>query len=107
MAGAPVVELDGSTSIRDLSSQYEIELPGDAGFETLAGFLLHQFGYIPVAGESVIHDGRTFLVESMERNRIARVKILSAQPAGPSAQPADASPPPGGNQRPADANTAS
>ncbi|MDP8989097.1 MAG: CBS domain-containing protein, partial [Acidobacteriota bacterium] len=81
VAGAPIVELDGSTSIRDLSSQYGIELPGDAGFETLAGFLLHQFGYIPVTGESVVHAGRTFLVESMDRNRIARVKILSSQPA--------------------------
>ncbi len=85
VAGAPVVELDGSTSIRDVSSQYSIELPGDAGFETLAGFLLHQFGYIPVTGESVVHDGRTFIVESMDRNRIARVKILSAQPADASA----------------------
>jgi magnesium and cobalt exporter, CNNM family len=81
IAGAPVIELDGSTNIRDLSSRYGIELPGDAGFETLAGFLLHQFGYIPAAGESVVHDGRTFLVEAVERNRIARVKILSARSA--------------------------
>jgi putative hemolysin len=80
VAGAPVTELDGSTSIRDLSSLYGIDLPGDAGFETLAGFLLHQFGYIPVAGESINHDGRTFVVQSMERNRIARVKIMSPQP---------------------------
>jgi putative hemolysin len=83
VAGAPVTELDGSTIIRDLSSLYGIDLPGDAGFETLAGFLLHQFGYIPVAGESVIHDGRVFLVQSMDRNRIARVKIISPQQADP------------------------
>jgi CBS domain containing-hemolysin-like protein len=83
VAGAPVTELDGSTSIRDLSSLYGIDLPGDAGFETLAGFLLHQFGYIPVAGESVIHEGRAFLVQSMDRNRIARVKIISPQPPDP------------------------
>ncbi|MSV34824.1 MAG: HlyC/CorC family transporter [Bryobacterales bacterium] len=82
VAGAPVVELDGTANIRDLSSQYGIELPGDAGFETLAGFLLHQFGYIPTAGESIMHGGRTYLVEAMERNRIARVKILSKRPEG-------------------------
>jgi putative hemolysin len=92
VAGAPVVELDGSTSIRDLSSQYGIELPGDAGFETLAGFLLHQFGYIPIAGESVVYDGRTFLVESRDRNRIARVKILNAERAEPAARSAEAQP---------------
>jgi CBS domain containing-hemolysin-like protein len=82
-ADAPVIELDGSTSIRDLSSQYGIELPGDAGFETLAGFLLHEFGYIPATGESVVHDGRTFIVGAMERNRIARVKVLAGSAAVP------------------------
>jgi putative hemolysin len=81
IAGAPVIEVDGSTSIRDLASQYEIELPGDAGFETLAGFLLFRLGYIPGPGESVTYGNRTFIVEEMDRNRIARVKIITARPA--------------------------
>ena len=34
------VELDGATRIRDMESEYGIEIPPDAGFETLAGFLL-------------------------------------------------------------------
>ena len=80
-ASAPVIEVDGSTSIRDLASQYEIELPGDAGFETLAGFLLFRLGYIPGPGESVTYGSRTFIVEEMDRNRIARVKIITARPA--------------------------
>jgi putative hemolysin len=83
VAGAAVMELDGSTNIRDLGSQYGIELPGDAGFETLAGFLLHQFGYIPATGESVVFDNRTYVVASMQRNRIARVKVIAAAPAAP------------------------
>ena len=44
VAGASVIEVDGGTNIRDLASQYGIELPGDAGFETLAGFLLFERG---------------------------------------------------------------
>jgi CBS domain containing-hemolysin-like protein len=80
-AGAPVIELDGGTNIRDLASQYEIELPGDAGFETLAGFMLLRLGYIPSPGESVTYGDRTFIVQEMDRNRIARVKIVSARPA--------------------------
>ncbi len=79
IAGAPVIEVDGSTSIRDLASQYEIELPGDAGFETLAGFLLFRLGYIPGPGESVTYGSRTFIVEEMDRNRIAKVKIITAR----------------------------
>ena len=36
-ANAPLV-LDGAVNIRDLESQYELKLPQDEGFETLAGF---------------------------------------------------------------------
>ncbi len=79
VAGARVIEVDAGTSIRDLASQYGIELPGDAGFETLAGFLLFRLGYIPSPGESVIYGERTFVVQEMDRNRIARVKIMVGQ----------------------------
>jgi putative hemolysin len=59
----------------------EIELPGDAGFETLAGFLLFRLGYIPAPGESVTYNRSTrSSVQEMERNRIARVKIVTARP---------------------------
>jgi CBS domain containing-hemolysin-like protein len=47
---ASVVELEGATSILDLEAFYGIELPADAGFETLAGFLLYKLGSIPNVG---------------------------------------------------------
>jgi CBS domain containing-hemolysin-like protein len=72
---APLVELEGAISIRDLETQYGIELPGDAGFETLAGFVLYQLGYIPRAGDTVEHAGRKFTIVQMDRNRIATVRI--------------------------------
>jgi CBS domain containing-hemolysin-like protein len=68
-------ELDGTTRIRDLESEYGIELPGDAGFETLAGFLLFKLGEIPQPGDSIEYDGRRYTVLEMERNRIARVRV--------------------------------
>ncbi len=69
------LELDGSINIRDLEVQYGITIEGDAGFETLAGFLLFQLGRIPQAGETVEHDGRLYTVLEMEKNRIARVLV--------------------------------
>lgn len=69
-----VLHVDGTTTILDLATHYGIELPGDAGFETLAGFLLYRLGHIPEEGESVEADGRVFTIETMERNRIARVR---------------------------------
>jgi putative hemolysin len=69
------VEIDGATSILDLGSVYGIELPVNAGFETIAGYLLYKLGHIPEAGESVDYEDRRFTVAVMDRNRIARVKV--------------------------------
>jgi putative hemolysin len=76
------VELDGATRIRDLENEFGIEIPADAGFETLAGFLLFRLGEIPRPGESVEYEGRRYTVLEMERNRISRVRIekLPEQP---------------------------
>ena len=68
-------ELDGATRIRDLETEFGIEIPPDAGFETLAGFLLFRLGDIPRAGRPVEYEGRRYTVLEMDRNRIARVKI--------------------------------
>jgi putative hemolysin len=70
-----VVDVEGTINIRDLQSQYGIELPLDAGFETLAGFLLFRLGYIPNPGDSVEFEGRKFTVLEMDRNRISQVRI--------------------------------
>jgi CBS domain containing-hemolysin-like protein len=74
-AESAMLEIDGATTIRDLDTQYGLELPGDAGFETLAGFLLFQLGYIPREGEAVDYSGRRFTILAMDHNRIARVGV--------------------------------
>jgi len=72
---AASLEVDGAITIRDLDTQYGLELPGDAGFETLAGFLLFQLGYIPKPANSVEYGGRRFTILAMDHNRISRVRI--------------------------------
>jgi CBS domain containing-hemolysin-like protein len=69
------IEIDGTTSVRDLETQYDIELPDNSGFETVAGFILWRLGHIPAPGEKVEDGGRRFTVVSTERNRILRVRI--------------------------------
>ncbi len=73
-ANAPIV-LDGAVNIRDLETQYELRLPQDEGFETLAGFLLSRLQKLPSAGESFDYESRRFTVEKMEGHRIATVRI--------------------------------
>jgi len=69
------VDVEGTLRVRDLEAEYGIELPGDAGFETLAGFLLVQLGKIPHVTDTVEYDGRRYTVLEMDRNRIAQVRI--------------------------------
>ncbi|MGC2195605.1 MAG: hemolysin family protein [Terriglobales bacterium] len=67
--------LEGSVNIRDLESQYQLVLPNEAGFETLAGFVLARLQKIPTVGDSFEFEGRRYTVEEMEGHRIAKVKI--------------------------------
>jgi CBS domain containing-hemolysin-like protein len=73
-ANAPLV-LDGAINIRDLETQYELKLPQDEGFETLAGFVLSRLQKMPAGGEAFDYEGRCFVVEKMDGHRIATVRI--------------------------------
>jgi len=70
-----VLELDGSTTLRDLGTQLGWTFPREAGVETLAGFILAQLGHLPTSGESVTHSGRRYIVEQMAGRRIARIRV--------------------------------
>jgi len=77
--GATTMILDGSVPIRDLETQYQLTLPRDQGFETLAGFVLANLQKLPQGGETFEHEGRRFTVVEMDGRRIARVKIELAE----------------------------
>ncbi len=79
--GATIV-LEGSANIRDLESQYQLPLPRDGGFETLAGFVLERLQKIPAIGDSFVFEGRRYTVAEMEAHRVAKVRVetLEAQP---------------------------
>jgi len=81
LEGSNVLLLEGSTNIRDLESQYQLSLPRDAGFETLAGFMLANLQKIPHPGDSFDFEGRRFTVEDMDGHRIAKVRIENLAPA--------------------------
>jgi putative hemolysin len=74
-ADESVQVLDGSENIRDLEAQHGLLLPRDAGFETLAGFVLARLQRIPYLGESFEFEGHRYTVDEMEGHRIARVKV--------------------------------
>jgi len=79
--GSDTLVLDGSINIRDLETQYQLQLPRDGGFETLAGFILARLQKVPDVGESFDFEGRRYTVDEMDGRRIARVKIENVEPA--------------------------
>ena len=70
-----VLVLEGSVNIRDLEAEYGIMLPRDAGFETLAGFILARLQRIPSLRDTFEYEGRRYTVEEIDGHRIARVRI--------------------------------
>jgi len=76
-----VLVLEGAVNIRDLESQYQISLSREAGFETLAGFMLARLQRIPHEGDTFDFEGRRYTVQEMEGHRIAKVKIANLEPA--------------------------
>jgi CBS domain containing-hemolysin-like protein len=72
---ASALVLEGSVNIRDLETEYALTLPRDAGFETLAGFILARLQRIPALRDSFEYEGRRYTVEQLEGHRIAKVKI--------------------------------
>ncbi len=71
------LSLDGSVNIRDLETQYDLKLPRDEGFETLAGFVLSRLQKIPREGDAFDYEGRRFVVEKMDAHRVATVRIAA------------------------------
>ena len=72
---AGILTLEGSTTLRDLSTQLGWSFPRRPGVETLAGFMLNELGHIPQAGEQVQHEGRSYRVEEMADRRVTRIRV--------------------------------
>lgn len=49
--------------------------------DTVAGLVLANLGYIPVAGESIVIDGLTFEIETMDGSAITSLLVTLARPA--------------------------
>jgi len=70
--------LDGMLAVRDANRRFNLRLPEEAGYTTVAGFLLARAGRLLPAGETVEHDGARFHVEQVEGRRIRRVRYTPA-----------------------------
>ncbi len=70
--------LDGMLAVRDANRRFNLKLPEEAGYTTLAGFLLAKAGRLLRPGESVGHEGAEFTVDVVDRRRIRRIRFKPA-----------------------------
>ena len=70
--------LDGMLAVRDANRRFNLKLPEEAGYTTLAGFLLAKAGRLLRPGESVGHEGAEFIVDVVDRRRIRRIRFRPA-----------------------------
>jgi CBS domain containing-hemolysin-like protein len=70
--------LDGTLAVRDANRRFGLDLPEEAGYTTVAGFLLAEAGRILTEGEEVERGGAVFRVERVERRRIRLVRFTPA-----------------------------
>jgi CBS domain containing-hemolysin-like protein len=67
--------LDGMLAVRDANRRFNLRLPEEAGYTTLAGFMLAQAGRLLRPGEEVEYEGSRFIVERVDRRRIRRIRF--------------------------------
>ncbi|HVG39769.1 MAG TPA: hemolysin family protein [Pyrinomonadaceae bacterium] len=72
--------LDGMLAVRDANRHLNLKLPEEAGYTTLAGFLLSKAGRLLRPGEAVEHDGALFTIERVDHRRIRRIRLKPALP---------------------------
>ncbi len=68
--------VDGATSIFDLMETLELKVDTPLNTESVAGLILDELGYLPVAGESITWHGYRFVCEEVSRTAITVVKII-------------------------------
>ena len=67
--------IDGALSVRDTNERLKLEIPEQADYNTLAGYVLDQLGHIPVAGEELEVPGALLSIDKVSGNRVLRVKV--------------------------------
>jgi CBS domain containing-hemolysin-like protein len=74
--GQKGILVPGTLSIRDLASEYDIELPSSPNYSTLSGFLLEMIGNnFPKKGQIIVFGNHIFEIYKVENYFIEKVRI--------------------------------
>ncbi len=77
VVGSDEWRVAGKLSLKELSELVEVELPVEE-FETVGGFVFHNFGHLPEPKEVINYENLTFTVEKVLGPRILEVRVKRA-----------------------------
>ncbi|MBL7221708.1 MAG: CBS domain-containing protein, partial [Phycisphaerae bacterium] len=69
------IEADGRMYIDDLNDALDLEIPEDAGYDTVAGLVFSELGYIPRVDETLRAYGADFAVLAADERKITRLRV--------------------------------
>ena len=72
--------IQGAAHLEQVAGELELDFADDGEYDTLAGFLISEFGYIPSVGESFDYQGVRFIIEEADERRVIGV-LASRDPA--------------------------
>jgi len=73
--------MDARVPFDDVRETFDLDLPDSEHYDTLGGWIVHELGRLPRAGEELRVDGVRFLVETVEGRRLRRIRITREAPA--------------------------
>jgi putative hemolysin len=79
--GAGHFRILGSAHLEEVAARLKIAFEDEGEYDTLAGFLISEFGYIPRVGESLTYGDVHFTVDLADERRVQRVLVAADGPA--------------------------
>ena len=69
-------DVNPGIAIAEINEELQIEIP-EGDYQTVAGLLLSELGYIPQAGEILDHGRLRFIIQNMDGVKIEAVQLIT------------------------------
>jgi len=76
---AHAYQVDGSMRVSEANEQFGMGIP-ENDYETIAGFILHILGHLPVEGEQVVYGNLRMAVLEVKGNRVIKIMVTKEEP---------------------------
>ncbi len=73
-----VYEFSGRCEITDINERFDLDIPEDDSYQTLAGYILHTTGSIPAQGSTISISPYSFNIVKKSANRLELIRVIKS-----------------------------